>query len=297
VTASDRPELSFVVSTLGPAEAMRPLLDSLTAAAEHIDLELIVADQSHDQQIEAMLARENPPFGWQVTTSARGLSRGRNAGLPLARGSVVAFPDDDLRYPPGVLAHVVKRLRQEPTLDGLGIGLAGSDAGTPKLLRSPEREVDIAPNNVVFTVISCGLFIRRRLTALVGAFDERFGAGSGTRWGAGEETDYALRCLAVGARLRFDPTVWSVHVDRVLPPDEARAKSRRYGEGTGSVLRRHGVSPMHIANLAARRSVKVAMLAGQGRVDDCRTAAGYGVGLVVGFSRPGPAMPAGRGRS
>ena len=156
------------------------------------------------------------------------------------------------------------RLRQEPTLDGLAIGLAGSDAGTPKLLRSPDHAVDVVPNNVILTVISCGLFLRRRLARLVGDFDEQLGAGSGTRWGAGEETDYALRCLAVGANLVFDPTVWSVHIDTVLPPSEARAKSRRYGEGIGMVLRRHDVSALHVGHLAARRLVKVVWLGARG---------------------------------
>jgi len=268
---------------------MQPLVESLSAAAEHLDLELIVTDQSDDQQVKAMLAGTERPFDWQVTTSERGLSRGRNAGLPLARGDVVAFPDDDLRYPPGVLEHVVARLREEPPLDGLSIGLAGSDAGTPKLLRSPDHTVDVVPNNVILTVISCGLFLRRRLARLVGGFDEQLGAGSGTRWGAAEETDYVLRCLAVGANLVFDPTVWSVHIDTVLPPAEARAKSRRYGQGIGMVLRRHDVSALHVGHLAARRLLKVGWLGARGHLDDSRTAAAWGAGLVVGYLSRGPA--------
>jgi hypothetical protein len=285
---TDRPDVSFVVSTLGPAELMHPLLDSLAGVADHVALELIVCDQSVDQQVEAVLAKDDRPFAWRVTRSARGLSRGRNAALPLARGQIVAFPDDDLRYPPGVVEHVVGRLQREPELDGLAIALSESDDGPPSVLRFPDREVEVTPGNILLTVISCGLFLRRRVTTLIGPFDEQLGAGSGTRWGAGEETDYVLRGLSMGASLRFDPTVCTVHHDKALPAAEARAKARRYGEGIGLALRRHGVAATRIAHLAARRGAKVALLAARGRFDDSRTAGAWGVGLVAGYLRPGP---------
>jgi hypothetical protein len=284
----DRPEVSFLVSTLGPAEHMQPLLDSLADAAENVALELIVCDQSAAQQVETLLAKEERPFAWRVTRSGRGLSRGRNAALSLARGQIVAFPDDDLHYPPGVVEHVVGRLQREPALDGLAIALTESDGQPPSVLRFPDREVEVTPGNILLTVISCGLFLRRRLAVLIGPFDEHLGAGSGTRWGAGEETDYVLRGLAMGASVRFDPTVNTVHLDKPLPAAEARAKARRYGEGIGLALRRHGVGTAHIAHLAARRSAKVTLLVTRGRIDDSRTAAAWAVGLVAGYLRRGP---------
>ena len=43
---------------------------------------------------------------------------------------------------------------------------------------------------------SSAIFLRRELIAVVGAFDEALGVGSGTLWPAAEETDYLLRALA-----------------------------------------------------------------------------------------------------
>ena len=43
--------------------------------------------------------------------SARGLSRARNAGLAHVEADLVAFPDDDCVYPPGLLERVARALR------------------------------------------------------------------------------------------------------------------------------------------------------------------------------------------
>ena len=88
--------------------------------------------------------------------------------------------------------------------------------------------------------ISYSIFLRQSVVNRVGNFEESLGAGAGTPWGSGEETDYLLRALDAGFRIYFDP---AVHVHHPRPKKEYDAKrlsrAYHYGKGMGRVLRKH----------------------------------------------------------
>ena len=65
---------------------------------------------------------------------------------------------------------------------------------------------------------------------------ERLGLGSGTRWSSGEEIDFLVRALRVGARLEYDPSLVVTHPVKVPSPDELVALGRRDGGSLGYVL-------------------------------------------------------------
>ncbi|GAA1799602.1 hypothetical protein GCM10009768_30760 [Leucobacter iarius] len=170
----------------------------------------------------------------------RGLSRGRNRGLRELRGRIVAFPDDDCWYPAGLLAEVAARLR-DARLDGISTLLVDGD-GDEALLRWATAEQDIRPRSIPRTVSSATLFFTRETIERVGDFDPELGSGSGTPFGAGEETDYVLRALALGARLRYLPGLEVHHAEwrSAGSTVDVRAKVRSYNRGFGRVLRKHG---------------------------------------------------------
>ena len=154
--------------------------------------------------------------------------------LPLLTADVVAFPDDDCVYAPDLLARVAERFAADPGLDGLSGRPVAADGRTAG--RWPSRAQRIRPDTVFHTAISHTIFLRRSVVDRAGGFDERLGLGSGTRWSSGEEIDFLVRALRVGARLEYDPSLVVTHPVKVPSPDELVALGRRDGGSLGYVL-------------------------------------------------------------
>jgi glycosyltransferase involved in cell wall biosynthesis len=225
------PSFDLVVATVGRVDELSRFLDSLDAQAFG-EFRTIVVDQNGDDRLGPVLRRP----GREVLRirAERGLSRARNAALRQVTADIVAFPDDDCVYPPDVLERVAERFGKDRTLDALA-GRSADAAGRS----SPSWKTDPAVldrANVWNRANSATLFLRRGLVERVGDFDEELGLGSGTPWHAGEEIDYLLRALGLGARIEYDP---SLVIEHPVVPDEP-ATGRRDGATVGYLLRKHG---------------------------------------------------------
>ncbi|MEZ4503369.1 MAG: glycosyltransferase family A protein [Dehalococcoidia bacterium] len=238
-----RPRLSLVLCTVDRVEEVDRFLASLEAQGVP-DLEVLLVDQNEDDRLRPVIEAWRDRLAIRVLTSPRGLSRARNAALPAVRGEVVAFPDDDCEYPPGLLRGVFDRLDALPGLDGVSVRAVDQHGGGSGL-RWARRASMLTPGTVLGRHISYGLFLRRDIVERTGAFDESLGVGASTVWGAGEETDFLLRALALGARVRYEPSLTAFHPakdDARGARDDIEAHRRRleaYGRGMGRVLRRH----------------------------------------------------------
>ena len=232
----DTMDFSLIVGTLGRTGPRRTFLESLREQPG-CAFEVILIDQSPDGLPEGLA----DGFGFPVRVFRRppGLSACRNFGMKHARGLLVAFPDDDCEYQPGLLDSVRAEFLREPALGGLSVLVTdreGRFSAGGYMASSPCR---MTPRNIWRTAVSPSLFFRR--DALADAvFDERLGAGCGTVFGSGEETDFCLTLIERGVRLEYMPqyTVW--HPVYEGPWDGDRAY--RYGCGFGAVLRKHGAS-------------------------------------------------------
>lgn len=125
-TADSEPplELSVVIPTYNRAASLERLITSLYTdqGAPATAYEVVVAvDGSTDDTIQRLevLAATHPTLRW-YTQPNRGGNAARNLGWRHARGSTVAFLDDDEIAPPGWVARVLERLRARPDLDGMG---------------------------------------------------------------------------------------------------------------------------------------------------------------------------------
>lgn len=245
----------LIMSTLGRDEDVRRFLESLDRQT-HRDFALYVCDQNDDDRLKAVLASFEGRFPIKVTTSAKGLSRGRNAALKLAgreAGGVapddccIVFPDDDCWYDdPRLLEEVASALQENPALDGVTARSVDQD-GVPSARSSPDVEVEITPSNIFVgsMAISYCIFLRKPFVDAVGQFDEALGVGAGTPWGAGEESDYLIRGLRAGRRLRYLPTLRVRHPRKDALSDAGRFMS--YAMGHGRVLRKNGYSAAFLA--------------------------------------------------
>src|SRR5207302_7142645 len=84
--------------------------------------------------------------------------------------------------------------------------------------------------------ISFTIFLRASLVARVGAFDERLGLPQSS----GEEIDYLVRAIDIGARIEYDPSLVIHHKATERPLAELGARD---GHSIGYILRKHGYPP------------------------------------------------------
>ena len=144
--------LSVIVSTIGRPDDLRRLIDSLIAQDRRDELELIVVDQSDDGSCIALLAELDLPFECRSTTSARGVSIGRNAGAALASGWLFPFPDDNCWYAPDTVNAVLELVPERGAPDAIS-GIQVTEDGQPSMLRWPPSARPITRRNVQFTAI------------------------------------------------------------------------------------------------------------------------------------------------
>jgi len=234
---------SLIVATRGRTRELSELFDSLLAQGQlggRRDLEVIVVDQNGDERLSPVIAAhaDRLTLIWRRSTVANAC-HARNLGLREARGEIVAFPDDDCLYPPGVLERVDASFAADPALAVL-TGPAASPAGGLGSGRWREDGGAITLANVWTSVIEFNLFLRREVALALGGFDARLGPG--TEWGSAEGNDLVLRAIRAGHRASYDPGLQILHPDKRLT-EIARERAYRYGCGLGFVLRRHRVPP------------------------------------------------------
>lgn len=182
-----------------------------------------------------------------VFASQCSLSHARNLGLERATGDVVAFPDDDCWYSPGLLGSVKDAFSGH---DADCICTAVTDpANNRSLGKRPRGSVQpVTFHNCLRLPISVGIFVRFDSSHKHRYhFDECLGAGC--QWGSGEESDLIFRLLKSGTRIIYDGTIEVHHQVPQAGHLPAPAKAYSYGLGFGVLAGRflcHGVAS-HLA--------------------------------------------------
>jgi len=231
-------KFSLILATVGRTDEVARLLASLKAQ-RYRDFELIVVDQNPDDRLAAVLFLYKNNFPILHLRSERGLSRARNLGLKHITGDVVAFPDDDCWYPESLLEEVYHDFTAHPEWDGM-TGRSVDENGVESAFSFGREDGIIDRFSVWQQAISYTIFLRRRVIDRVGLFDETLGLGSGTKFGSGEETDYAVRAIKAGFRLYYLPRLFvhHPHPEEVID-QRVLARSYSYGCGMGRVLSKH----------------------------------------------------------
>lgn len=231
-------KISLVLATANRTAEPERFLASL-AEQSCRDFDLVVVDQNVDDRVRALLAPHEGRFPIFHMHSPPGASRARNAGLQHATGDIVGFPDDDCWYPPHLLEGVTRSFESHPEWDGLVVRSV-DQRGAASMIRGAHGEVRVTRHNVGWLVVTYALFLRRQDCYRAGGFDPQLGPGAGTPWGAGEETDFILRCMAAGMRVFYTPALEVYHNNAVCAYDrQAKVRALAYGRGAGHVMRKH----------------------------------------------------------
>jgi glycosyltransferase involved in cell wall biosynthesis len=242
------PSFDLVVATVDRVAELERLFDSLDAQI-HRGFRVLLVDQNPDDRLTPALERARS-FELVQLRSEPGLSRARNAALDRIQGDVVAFPDDDCTYEPGLLNAVAHRFADDPQLDGLAGRAVNEDgSSSPSWSATPAL---LTRDNLWNRAISYTIFLRARVVERVGNFDETLGLGAKGRRGSGEEIEYLVRALAEDARIAYDPQLLVTHPERTYSPDERRALAARDGASVGYILRKHGYPGKTLGRMLAR---------------------------------------------
>jgi GT2 family glycosyltransferase len=172
----------------------------------------------------------------------RGLSGGKNTGVSVATGDIVAFLDDDAVAEPGWL-EALARPFADP--DVLGVGGLTLPAWTTARPRWWPEEFDWVVGctfvgrepGVVRNLLGGNASFRRDLFAAVGGFPTHIGRAGGKRPLGCEETEFCIRATQRrGGTFVFDPLAVIHHR---VPAGRERFRyfrSRCYAEGLSKVL-------------------------------------------------------------
>lgn len=239
--------IGVVISTLGRAEPLEALLDSLLLQT-FSGFAVSLCVQGNLDGVERMLARRTDFAALSVTTvtSGRGLSLGRNTAARQLPDSVeyLVFPNDTTTYPPTLFAGLVE------SMTGHGAGtMSVVDEFGPKFVFLDEGPLT---RRNVWNVISPGLVMSADSFGALGGFDETLGTGASSPWQSGEETDLVMRYLERQPQRSFawmpQLRVGGVADSTALSVAERRRKLRAYGRGLGRVLVLHRFSVLTCAS-------------------------------------------------
>lgn len=243
-----RRTFSLVMSTIGRGPEIGLYLESLKRQTFQ-DFEVIVVDQNKDDRVRSQCERY-PELDILYLNSPAGASKGRNVGLEYACGDIIAFPDDDCVYAPCVLERT-KKLIDDGVADfvmaaSVDVRDTSGALDEPASPKQPLHSKQLNKYSLWFRGTTYVVFLTRPFAIKVGAFDERMGGGSGTRYGSGEDADYIVRSCFAGARMVRSDDVRIHHPSPDYSDRRLAEKTYTYGIGRRLVLEKHKYGPIFI---------------------------------------------------
>lgn len=195
------PEVSALVCTRNRGASIVPTVRSILGN-EHVSFELIVVDQSSNDDTARAIEQfqENPRLRY-VRSNTVGLGVAHNVGLADAKADIVAMTDDDCEVDNIWMQEIAAVFAQNPrvavvycnvvpVLADPSLGFVPSYMASSSRLMTQMRDF-CAPHG-----IGAGLAVRRKVLMEKGGFDNLL--GSGGRFSSFEDSDVALRALAMG---------------------------------------------------------------------------------------------------
>jgi len=246
--------LTVILCTYNGEQSLPSTLESLAGQvlAESTQWEVLIVDNNstdRTRQVVEEFCRQHPGRFRYLFEPKQGKSFALNLGLREAQGDVIAFTDDDVTMEPSWLQYLTACLGNGEwagaggrTLPECGfvrpdwMGLESRHAMAPLAIfdMGPEaKQFQVAPygNNMAF---------RREVFEKHGGFDTGLGPCAGSpRPQKNEDSEFGVRVLAAGERLRYEPSAVVYHH---IPPsrlrkeyflnwwfDKARADVRAFG--------------------------------------------------------------------
>lgn len=219
------PLFTIIIATYERCESLYRLLDSV---AEHfrssgVEHEVIVANNARDEHVSARvtqivqdLRQRHGDYFRQVRERSAGKCRAQNKAIGEARGSILAFFDDDVVVAPGWLSAADKFFR-EKTHDAM----QGPILVPPEMMNDKEflraqhkfRTINFVQYSRTLmeldTLTGANMVIRKEVFSRIGYFNEELGPG---RSGISEDVEFAKRLRQSGGTIGYVPEAAVYHV-------------------------------------------------------------------------------------
>jgi GT2 family glycosyltransferase len=205
--------VSVIIPTYRREAPLRRCLADVLAQ-DHPAFEVLVVDQSpeHEPATWAALGAL-PPHARHVRLAEPSVTAAANAGARLAAGALLLFLDDDVEIGDRDLLARHARHFDDPGIGGVVGRIVNADRRADLPRPSPAGALGFLSMNFdhphamdVPTAAGANMSFRRALVERLGGFDERYTANA-FRW----ETDFSLRVVRAGYRIRYDPEARVVH--------------------------------------------------------------------------------------
>lgn len=181
----------YCVTTASGEELSSGDLDSFLGSVHDQELRVIlILRGASDSQAASYSSRPNVCAVLRIASG--GISVVRNLGLSYLNrmnpdeNDVVSFPDDDCRYPPGLVAKIISEFQST------GAELIVGSYGEHEV--RDEESMPLGVEDAAYRSSSVALFVRWSLVRKIGGFNESLGVGSGV-FSYGEDNDFALRAF------------------------------------------------------------------------------------------------------
>ena len=298
-TALDAPMVSIVVPTKDRAHELARCLDSLTSI-DYPRFEIIVVDNapSDEETRKIVQSFADDSRVRYVRENIAGSSRARNRGTAEAKGSIVAFTDDDVLVDPQWLNALVRRFTLNPeAVCVTGLVLPAdltSEAqawfeqygGFAKGYQPKVFDLVKNRHNSPLYPYTAGMFgsgnnvaFRKDAIEELGGYDEAMGPG--TRAPSGEDLALFLSTVLSGNTIAYEPRAIVRHRHR--PDYDGLAKQlHAYGKGITSILTKCIMDdPRHLVMIARRAPEGIRLLLRSGSSKNARRTAGFPRRLVT----------------
>lgn len=223
-------EISVVVCTRNRGKGLLPTLDSILANS-YENFELIVIDQSLNTETESSIATYlHDPRVRYIKSSSQGAGLSRNIGLNEARGSIVAYTDDDCTVPLNWLDEIENIFKTYPEVAvvffNVEPGPHDAQAGfIPNRIYKEEKVIRSISESTDSLGMAAGMALKKRIILDMGGFDANMGPGS--KFMSGEDLDIGLRVLLKGLPICITPSIKVVHYGYRSFGDEFRQLVKR----------------------------------------------------------------------
>ena len=229
--------ISVVVCTRNRVDRLRRCIKALAGVRTDQDWELVIVDNGSADGTSVFLASLPGRLGKaRVVTAFEprcGLAAARNKGFGQARGSIVAFTDDDCYVADDFIDAMISAFAH-PEIGFVGGRILLYDESDIKLtIRECEDYLLLRPYTFLGTGIIQGanMAFRRAILARIEGFDENLGAG--TRFPC-EDVDAAAASIWLGATGAYDPRPLVYHHHGRKTKREERDLRKEYDFGRGA---------------------------------------------------------------
>lgn len=225
--------ISLIVSTYGRYSELESLFKSfVNQDCDHDIFEVIVIDQNDVINLDSLVKKYKSKINIiHYKTNVKGLSKAKNKGIELARGSILTFPDDDCTFYPDTISQAINFFSNNPKVD-IVYGSIFDRVNNKDIMRKWSKyqiKLNMMNYSLNYSAITC-------FTKLKIKFDENFGVGS--KISSGEELDYVIRAITGKNIVVYSPRIQVWHPELNVASMN-NTKVYNYAYGYAAIMRKN----------------------------------------------------------